>query len=275
MNFGVLFRTEWIKARHRLAARIPVLAFSGLLLLSFGGSYYMAMKKEETLPALPEAWPNILGGVGPLGAFFVAVVLMLLISSEFTWRTARQNVIDGLSREEWFGAKLILLPLAALTFLVIQLTIGGAFALAGTDFATVASPLMSAVDLASIGGYLLSLLGMGSLAIMLAFLTRNSGAAISVFFVYAAIGESLAGLLLRQTDLLADAARYLPVATFSRLQNRVTFDPAVLERMTEVAISAGRDVPTPPNTPLLLLLATLYTLLFLGIAFMGYRRRDL
>lgn len=275
MKAGVLIRTEWIKARHRVAARVPVLLFVVFISLIFGGSFYVALKEGATPPSLPGAWSNIISGPQSLSLFFVAVVLMLLISSEFTWRTARQNVIDGLSREEWFTAKLLLLPASALLFLVAQVGIGGAFALVGTWMGETSGPLITAVDLASLGGFALALLGMGSLAFMLAFLTRNSGSAISLFFLYSTIGEALLGLILGRYELLKPVVRHLPATTFFKLMERSTFDPAVVERIAAAAAGAGRTPPPVPNTPLIITLAITYSVLFIGIAFVVYRRRDL
>ncbi|MBK9980304.1 MAG: hypothetical protein IPP20_20760 [Gemmatimonadetes bacterium] len=73
-----------------------------------------------------------MGGPGVLAAFFASIVLILLVSSEFTWRTSRQNVIDGLSKEEFFGAKLFLLPGVGLFFFIVMVLVAGGFAFAGT-----------------------------------------------------------------------------------------------------------------------------------------------
>lgn len=275
MKMGVLFRTEWIKARGRLAARVPVLLFITIMLIFFGGPFYNAVKQGKQPEALPAAWTSIISEMPPLGIFFAGVVLMLLISSEFTWRTARQNVIDGLSREQWFGAKLILLPVTVILFLVLQVGIGGAFALAGTDLGATSGPLMSTVDLAAVGGFGLALLGMGSLAFMLAFLTRNSGSAISFFFLYVVIGESLLGLLISRIDALAPVIKYLPANVFMKLPERITFDPVYLERVTAAALEAGRTPPPAPNTSLIVTLSLIYTIAFIATAFIVYRRRDL
>jgi ABC-type transport system involved in multi-copper enzyme maturation permease subunit len=277
MKAGVLFQTEWIKARSRLAARIPVLVFTGFMLLLFGGPFYQALQKGSKLPAFPGEWSTILTDMPPLGSFFVAVVLMLLISSEFTWRTARQNIIDGLSREEWFRAKLILLPIVVILFLALQVTIGGSFALIGTWLSTTTEPLMSAIDLASLGGLALAIFGMGSLAFMLAFLTRNSGSAISLFFLYVTIGEGILVMLIRQRiQALAPATRYFPASVFMKLQDRLTYDPVFLERMTTAALEAGRTPPQiPPSLSLMVPLAFIYSLTFIAIAYNVYRRRDL
>jgi ABC-type transport system involved in multi-copper enzyme maturation permease subunit len=275
MRLGVMLSNEWIKARSRPAARGPVLGFALMMLLFFGGGYYMAIRHDKPTMAFPQAWAEILSEMPPVANFFLAVALMLVISSEFTWRTARQNVIDGLSREEWFTSKLILLPIGVMIFFLLQVTFGGLFALFGTDLGNLDGPLVSAIDLASMGGFILGMLGVASVAFMLAFLTRNSGSAIAFFLVYFTFGEALLALLLRRVEALAPTIRYLPATVFMRLQERVAFDPAVMERMIKAALEAGRPAPTPPSTTLLVVMACAYTALFVGIAFYAFKKRDL
>lgn len=275
MRLGVLLSNEWIKARSRPAARGPVLGFTLMMLLFFGGSYYMALRNGQATSSLPGAWAEILSEMPPVVNFFLAVVLMLVISSEFTWRTSRQNVIDGLSREEWFTSKLLLLPIGVMIFFLLQITIGGLFAFFGTDLGSLDGPLVSATDLASMGGFILGMLGVASVGFMLAFLTQNSGSAIAFFLVYFSFGEALLSLLLRRAEALTPVIRYLPATVFGRLQERTTFDSQLMERVIEAALEAGRPAPTPPNTTLLLVMACAYTALFVGIAYYTFKKRDL
>lgn len=275
MRVGVLLSNEWIKARTRPAARGTVLGFALMVLLFFGGEFYMALQKGARPVALPDGWTHVLSGFPPVVNFFVAVVLMLVISSEFTWRTARQNVIDGLSREEWFASKLLLLPITVALFFLLQATAGGAFALLGTGFSGPDGPLVRTVDLAWMGGFVLGMLGIGSMAFLLAIVTRNSGSAIALFLVYFTFGEAVLSLLMRRVEALTPAIRYLPATIFFQIQNRITFDATLLERAREAALKAGRTAPDPANTTLLLVLACAYTALFVGVAFYVFKKRDL
>src|SRR5690606_11850382 len=120
VRIGVLFRTEMIKVRRRPAFWVAVLALLAALALTYGIRLHASVKHGRTPAPLPEAWEGILLGTGPLPALLAAVALILLTASEFSWRTARQNVIDGLSKNEWFLAKLLLLPFLATVFLGVQ-----------------------------------------------------------------------------------------------------------------------------------------------------------
>ena len=110
MGTAILVRNEFIKTRRRTAFWVASLVFTGLMSLIFGSMFMQGLRKPERAFILPGAWGEILGGPGVLASFFSAIVVILLVSSEFTWRTSRQNVIDGLSKEEFFGAKLPAAP---------------------------------------------------------------------------------------------------------------------------------------------------------------------
>ncbi|MBK7832401.1 MAG: hypothetical protein IPJ56_08660 [Gemmatimonadetes bacterium] len=132
-----------------------------------------------------------------LAAFFASIVLILLVSSEFTWRTSRQNVIDGLSKEEFFGAKLFLLPGVGLFFFIVMVLVAGGFAFAGTVAKGVlgsTGALVRPADLALMGGSIIGLLGWASLAFLLAIAIRSSGSAIGAFFLYFIVEQILGQL---------------------------------------------------------------------------------
>jgi hypothetical protein len=67
---------------------------------------------------------TILGTAAGLGSLFTGVLMILLFAPEFSWRTARQNVIDGLSKERFYAGKVILL--ARLVLILMATTLGAA-----------------------------------------------------------------------------------------------------------------------------------------------------
>jgi len=271
-----LVQIEWIKIRSRPAVWISTLIFTGLVGLLFAAPLYLAIQGGQTPTAFPEAWHNIFGGIPPLGLFFTGAVVIFLISSEFGWRTARQNIIDGLARGEWFRAKIGALVLIVALFCGIQLVVGGAFGIIGTVLAGPGEgPIIRATDLASLGGFGLGVLGIASLAFAIAFLARGSGSALAIFFLYISAGEGVITALLNRVELLAPLARYLPVTVFGALQQRETFDPEYHALLTELSLEAGHTPPLPVNTPLTIALGCIYTAALIGAAYLVYRRRDL
>lgn len=70
--------------------------------------------------------------------------------------------------------------------------------MASTDLATATEPLVRRDDLALMADALLGLLGYAGIGFFAAFLARSSGAAMGLFFSYAALLEQVLGVVLSQ-----------------------------------------------------------------------------
>jgi len=268
MRTGILVRNEWIKTRRRTAFWVASLVFAGLMSLIFGGMFSQGLRKPERALTLPAAWGEVMGGPGVLAAFFASIVLILLVSSEFTWRTSRQNVIDGLSKEEFFGAKLFLLPGVGLFFFTVMVLVAGGFAFAGTVAKGVLGSngaLVRPADLALMGGSIIGLLGWASLAFLLAIAIRSSGSAIGAFFLYFIVEQILGQLAGALGPTAGELFRFAPNAVFKAL-----WEPA---RYGAVPLKAGQAPAIA--TEWYLVAGLTYITLFVLTAFLLYRRRDL
>lgn len=164
MMFGMLFRNESIKTFKRPAFWVTYGFFLFIMTMEFGSDYFNARSDPERTFDLPGSWQSILGNNTDVALIFGSVLILLLIASEFSWRTARQNVIDGLSKEQFFLAKLLVVPLIGLLFIGGQVLVGTTFALLGTDFSTLTEPLITRVQWSALGGFYLAFLGYGSLS---------------------------------------------------------------------------------------------------------------
>jgi hypothetical protein len=117
-----------------------------------------------------------------------ALLMVILISNEFTFKTHRQNIIDGWSRMEFLNVKILLAILLAVGSTVIIILTALVFGfLSGTSF--------SLNGFENVGYFLLKAITYNMLAILISLLTRKSGVAITVFFIYT-IFENGVSLLL-------------------------------------------------------------------------------
>jgi ABC-type transport system involved in multi-copper enzyme maturation permease subunit len=261
MRTLVLAQNEFIKTRRRLAFLVALGGFATLMLIGFGGIHHQAAGRHAF--ELPGAWTEILGGPGVMSAFFTAMVIVLLVASEFTWRTARQNVIDGLSKEEFFAAKLLLLPVVGIIFFGVLLVIGGGFALNATP--STAGVLIRVSDATYMAGALIGLLGWGAMAFLLATTIRSSGPAIAAFFLYFLAEQVIGQLIARIGPTAATITRYLPTALFKALWQPGSYSNGPLPQGAPPHIAVSS----------LMLAGAGYVVGFLVTAFLVYRRRDL
>jgi ABC-type transport system involved in multi-copper enzyme maturation permease subunit len=277
MIASVLVRNEMLKMFKRLAFVVTFGFFTFAIAMNFGEDYFRAAGDPERTFALPDAWRSIVTGGSEVALIFGSVILILLLSSEFSWRTARQNVIDGLSKEQFFLGKSLLVPIVGTLFIAMQLAVGGGFALAGTDFAATTEPLIRAVHWSTIGGLFLAFLGYGSLALLVSLGVRNSGPAMAVWFFYVAVGEQmLRGALGRISERLGELARFLPINTFNQLHRYFQHDLAAYrEAVLEAVANARRQPAAPWEMDTLLLAWFLWVALFFVGSFFWFRKRDL
>ena len=118
MILQVLLKNEFIKTSRRLAFWVTLGMWALMNTMGWGGNWWRARNNPERTFGLPDAWGEIFEfEMVMMCMVFGCAVMILLVSNEFSWRTARQNVIDGLTKEQFFLAKLLTLPLVALVFM--------------------------------------------------------------------------------------------------------------------------------------------------------------
>lgn len=269
----VLLGNEWFKTRKRLAFWLTLGFFSFIRFMEHAEDVF---SDEEDVFALPAAWSDIFSQDSVLLLIFACIALIMLVSSEFSWRTARQNVIDGLSKAQWFRGKAVLLLVLGLIFLVAHVGIPAALALVETDPAAAAGPLVPGSVVAATGALLLAFLSIGGLALFLSLAIRSAGPAMAAWFFWVVFGEQLgAGLLGRFFEGLQPILRHLPFSAAQQLMAFESFDATARQRMIDAAIEAGRDVPELPDLGVALAVNAGWALLFLGVAYVWFQRRDL
>jgi ABC-2 type transport system permease protein len=186
-------KTEWLKIKNYKAFWI----FLSLYLVSIIAINYIAytiyqqtVKQEPMAAAMisdPYAFPNVWQTVSYMGSwllYFPGIIIILLTSNEFTFKTHRQNIIDGWSRKDFVHTKLLLVAILAIVVTIITAITAAVFGIAsGESFST--------DGMVNIFYVLLQSLSYISLALLLAVLFRRSGVALIVFFLYGLIFETI------------------------------------------------------------------------------------
>jgi hypothetical protein len=112
---------------------------------------------------------------------FLTIVLISLVGNEFSFRTFRQNVIDGLSRNDLVKGKLILIfTIAIYTFLMVVLAVL-IFGLINTDEISF-NKLIENSYLVLV--YFIQAVGYMTLGLLFAVLFRNNALSIILFLLY-------------------------------------------------------------------------------------------
>ncbi|MCY3598419.1 MAG: hypothetical protein OXN85_00395 [Gemmatimonadetes bacterium] len=271
--FGVLLRNEWFKARKRLAFWIALGFYAFFTVMNHAQPF---LDRSEGF-RLPDIWAAVFGDESTMVVIFAALTLVLLSATEFGWRTARQNVIDGLSKSQWFWGKSLLLPLVGLAFIGVHVLIPTVLALIRTDFGTAGGALVPLSVFQAAGGLGLAFLSVAALAFLLSLVIRRTGAALAVWFLWIGPIESgmLPALVRRFLPDHAGWLEYLPFTNTFPLLDFRNYDAATYERYATAVEAAGRTPSAAVDPAWHLLTAAAWTTLLVGIAFISFRRRDL
>ncbi len=265
MRAGTVLRIEALKISRRPAVWVSCVSLMGLLALIYGGmSYHHFQKPQSAAFALPKAWSMAIAGPGKIAAFFAAVVLVLLVTGEFSWKTARQNVIDGLSKNEFFAAKALTVPMMAVVFLALPMLMAGGI---GSLQTTAADTVLRRGDALLLAGGLARNLGYASLALLIALSARTSGGATGLFFLWAIAEGLLAGPISHLHPALKNAQQYMPLATFDTLG-----EPG---RYGLVVPQPGQPLPAMTSSATMVTVAAAWMAAFVVASYFVNRQRDL
>ncbi len=185
---------EWLKIRKYRTFWIMIGMFAILLpLWNMGindGVLRLGSTKKEGFNLLDQAytfnkvWDNI-GWWTSVFVMFITILTIILISNEYTFKTHRQNIIDGLTRLESYHAKWMMVVILALFTTAYSFAIGFAFGLSNDTMANFPGDIKKLFYI-----FVLSMNYYG-FGLLLAYLFKRSGIAIGIFFLYTMILEKI------------------------------------------------------------------------------------
>ena len=260
-----LLKVEWMKVKNYRTFWVLSILY---LVSVFGASYIFHLFYDETrrsdkggmanaVIGNPFNFPDLWHTVSYTSSFLMLMLGLLIIISitnEFSYKTHRQNVIDGWSRTQFIVVKMLLtviISLVATLAVIITALIFGA--MEGSDFSMEKFEFM--------GYFFIQALSYCSAALLFSMLFKRSGITIGVYFLYSTIIENMiAGLLNKYVD---NVGRYLPLESSDNLI-RFPFLKAIVAQMT-----------TSYNTELLFTMSLLYLSLFFFISYRKFATDDL
>jgi ABC-2 type transport system permease protein len=259
-------RSELLKFR-----RWTVLAGVGVMIASSVGISYLTFHQitsgatGKELDDLIEAFPTTLGlltTVGQARSLIVAVTVIMVtasIAAEWSQGTLRNLLIREPRRLRVLTGKMAALLLlvivsGALSLLVSAAVVIGLARSQGISTAAWVSAEALPPSLGFAFNEMLCLVGISMLGMLVAVLTRSTGAAVGVALVYVLVPE---GLVAR---VFLDASRWLPARTFLYLPGSV------------MPVGIG---PTPPQGYGAVLIAALvWMAVFVAVSAVVFRRHD-
>jgi len=193
-----LLKIEWLKIRHYSAFIVLSLFFIlGILASNYAVFYTKKNLIDKADPtgmiasSSPYDFTHTWQTTSYVSGFLLllpGLLLILLITNEFAFRTHRQNIIDGWSRRQFIDVKISMALIAALvsTLLVLLTALIFGFA-SGSSF--------SISKAGAVGFFFLKAISYNMIAVLLAVLVRRTGFAIGIFFIYMGAENIISAIL--------------------------------------------------------------------------------
>jgi len=216
--------------------------------------------------AFPETWHT----VAYISSFFVilpSILVIMLVTNEYQYKTHRQNVIDGWTRRQFMTSKLmdVLIVSSITTILYTLVAIG--FSIYASTF-DVSKMWEQAFY---IGLFFLQTFAQLSIAFLLGYLIKKAFIALGIFLFYYLIVENIATgyLKIKAAKIGGDIGRFLPF----EISDRMIVAPAFIGRF-------GKDLKAAYEKSLLevpsqIALSILLTTAIWALCFFLHRKKDL
>ena len=175
----------------------------------------------------PDIWHNITY----LGGFFnliLAFIVIMVTANEYTFRTLRQHLIDGLTRVEFLGSKYLLILCLSTLLTLFMGVLALIFGFANTEAASMGKALEGSMFLIA---FFVQTFAYLSLAMFFALLLRKAVFSIGLFVLYTWLIEKIPGWILDYEFL-----QYLPSKAMDRLIQFPLYKYMGQPSQTEVAM---------------------------------------
>jgi ABC-2 type transport system permease protein len=261
---------EWMKVKSYRTFWILL----GITLISIPGFNYMLydimdnkfpkQRHGQSILGSPFAFPEVWQTTGwNAGILFLipAILIITLTTNEFTYKTHRQNIIDGWSRMQFIRVKLVeILLLSFLTTLIVIMT-SLAFGYIGNK---VPADISVWQDSRYVFFYFVQMLSYSLIAFLLSILIKRAGLAMGIFFIYMIVEHIIVGLVGR--FLKINAVDYLP----EQVANKLIPFPYI-----KAIVSPDEHSRWESHLPSYLVVAFLYLVIYCLVTSRYFLKKDL
>ena len=208
-----------------------------------------------TMYNFPDVWNNITY-IGSWFNLLIGMLLVILVCNEFSFKTFRQQVIDGNSKADFIVSKIFLMTSFSLISTTYLFLIGLLF-----GFSTSGGDIL--VDINYLLVYFIQSLGYMSVGLIIAVLIRSSALSI-ITFICSILAESIIRVLIPDS-----IDQYFPMKIISNLT------PVPTPKGFMVAEMKNSVLPQLMTLNTTLITAIIYVLAFWGISYFILTKKDI
>ena len=275
-----LFSIEFQKLRYNRSAKVISLVYFILITFialiasiefNFGNVNFRVA--DQGIFNFPFIW-HFNTWVAAILKIFLAIVIVSMMSNEYSYRTLKQNLIDGVSKKEFILSKFITVIGFAVISTVFVFVVSMILGLSFSDY-TEMSIIFS--DLDYLLAYFIKLVGFFSFCLFLGILVKRSAFAIGFLVIWWIVESIVYGLMKWQffkgTDIAENVSHFFPLAAMSNLIK----EPFTrLGAVQSAANQLGENFTKNYDVSYVAVAITLvWTFLFIYWSYLILRKRDL
>lgn len=224
-----IFQTEWLKVKNYkafwLLLSVTAVSYPGINAIAYYAYIDSVDEKAQSgklvkmLLGNPFAFPDTFHTTAYLSSFFTfipAIVVIMLITNEYMFKTHRQNIIEGWKKNTFILGKLISVVVITLIAVLFYVTVA-------TVLGTIATKNFNNAKIFAESKYVLlfslQVFCQLSIAFLLGLLIRKAFIAYGIFIFYTFILENILGGIFRLKSKIwgHDYGHYLPFEISDRL----------------------------------------------------------
>ena len=267
-----LLKIEWLKVKNYPTFWILL----GLIVISIPALNYIvfdltdnafpknAKQMQQMLLGRPFSFPLVWQTTGFLSSmilFIPSLLIITLTTNEFTYKTHRQNIIDGLSRTQFILVKLVQVLLLALFCTLLQF---GTTLWIGHLAAAPGEKIDQLANIHQMGYYFVEAISYVMLSFLLSILIKRAALVVGIFFLYSIIAEQIIVQILHKFG--NNEGDFMPLQTADKLLPNTYL--RIFSKPEEVA--AWQHM-----LPYYLLAAGIYFTLYCAFSLWYFRTKDL
>jgi ABC-type transport system involved in multi-copper enzyme maturation permease subunit len=267
-----LLKIEWLKIKKYPAfwwmLGIVALSYPGVnsmflgIYRSIANSKEMAAQVVKALIGNPFAFPDAWQSVAYFSSVFVvipAVLVIMLINNEYSFKTNRQNIIDGWSRNQFIASKLIDVAIISVIVTLVYVAVTLCFAVIADN-----TTFYRWIEhIYYIPLFLLQTFAQLSLAFLAGYFIKKSFLALGIFLIYSLVIENIITNNLQYKKIAI--CKYFPFEISDRLIPR----PEFKVKLQSVVEEKANEIPIH------IVLTILLTTLVWFICFKHHQKKDL
>jgi ABC-type transport system involved in multi-copper enzyme maturation permease subunit len=272
-----LISIELFKIRHHRASLLLIVAYF-LLLTSI--ALIAAIKfdigpvkfhlAEQGIFNFPYIW-HFNTFVAAILKFFLLLVIVSMMSNEYSYVTLKQNLIDGLSKKEFILSKFYTVVLFAVVSTIFVFFVSLILGLIYSDFNEI-SIIFS--DLEYLFAFFIKLVGFFSFGLFLGILIKRSAFAVGFMIIWS-VGENILTGLLRW-KFKVDYESIMQFFPLNAMSNLIKEPFTKLNAVKTVAKQVGEDLSKDFSVHLFdVFIVLIWTFLFIYLSYWILKKRDL